>query len=111
MRCLLLLLLLWSFNSSAQMLGGTLVEEGRKLVSEIKYVQESNVNGWVIYELAVDREGNVTGITLEESSTKSTPAKVQVRNYLSKLKFEKGTHYPQFHHVRVKITLVVPKAN
>lgn len=109
MKILLPLICLISFASYGQMLSGTLKDEGRKLVSEVKYVQEGGTDGWVIYELAVNREGNVTGLTLEESTIKSTPNKVAVRNYLSGLKFEKGTHYPQFHHVRIKITVVKPK--
>jgi hypothetical protein len=109
MRIILSVFFLVSFTSFSQLLSGTLMDEGRKLISEIKYVQEGNVDGWVIYELAVNREGNVTGLTIIESTIKSTPAKVDVRNYLAGMKFEKGTHYPQFHHVRVKITVVKPK--
>ena len=109
MRYVLSLLGLFAFSAFGQMLNGTLKDEGRKIVWEVKYVQEGTVDRWVIYELAVNREGNVTGLTLEESTIKSTPAKVEVRNYLSGLKFEKGTHFPAFHHVRIKITVVKPK--
>jgi len=109
MRFLLILLLTLSFQSNAQLVSGTLIQEGRKEAEKISFIQESHVNGFMIYELSVDREGNVTGMKLIESSTNSTPAKVKVRNYLSTLKFEKGTHYPKFHDVRIKITLVVPK--
>lgn len=109
MKLLAFLFLFIGFSSNAQLVSGTLIEEGRKAITDIKFVQEGTANGYVVYELAVDREGNVTGLTLVESTIKSTPTKVNVRNYLKTVKFEKGTHYPQFHHVRVKVTLVVPK--
>lgn len=108
MKLLTFLFLLLASSSHAQLLSGTLVEEGRKAITNIQFVQEGTANGYIIYELAVDREGNVTGLNLIESTINSTPTKVKVRNYLKTVKFEKGTHYPAFHHVRVKITMVVP---
>lgn len=93
------------------MIGGTLKDEGRKLVSDIGYVQEGTIDGWAIYELAVNREGDVTSVALKETNLTRTSAKYQIHNYLSKLKFQKGAHYPQFHHVQIKITLVKPKGS
>jgi hypothetical protein len=112
MRTFLLLIslsALSAFSAFGQMLGGTLVDEGRKLASDVLYVQEGRVNGWAIFELAVDREGNVTGVELIETNVKSTPSKYELRNYVKTIQFQKGTHYPKFHHVRMKFTLVKPK--
>ena len=109
MRIIFTILLLTSYSSFGQMLSGTLVDEGRKLVSDVTYIQEGRVNGWAIFELAVDREGNVTGVDLIETTIKSTPSKYELRNYVKTIKFQKGTHYPKFHHVRMKFTLVKPK--
>ncbi len=109
MKLITFVFLLLASSSNAQLISGTLVEEGRKAITDIQFVQQGTANGFIVYELAVDREGNVTGIELVESTINSTPTKVKVRNYLKTVKFEKGTHYPAFHHVRVKITMVVPK--
>jgi hypothetical protein len=108
MRILFIAFILLSFQSNAQLLSGPLVDEGRKLVSETSFVIEGFHNGWAIYELSVDREGNVLSANIEDSNIKSTPSKREIRNYLMKLKFEAKTHYPKFHNVRVKITTVKP---
>ena len=109
MKALLFFFLLIGFSSFSQLVGGTLVEEGRKLSSSTSFIQEGTVDGWAIYELAVDREGNVTSAVIKESNLTRTSAKFQIRNYLMTLKFEAGTHYPKFHHVNIKMTLVKPK--
>lgn len=105
---LLFIFLMASNFANAQMVGGTLMEEGREMVSEVEFVQEGTVNGWATCELAVDREGNVTGVSVVETNLTRTSAKMQIRSYVYALKFEKGNHYPKFHHVQIKITLVKP---
>ena len=94
-----------------QILSGDLKDEGRKLVTETNFIVEGRVNGYAKYELAVNREGKVTGAKLLETDIKSTPSMVDLRNYVVTLKFEKGTYYPQFHHAVVKFTVVKPVAN
>ena len=84
------------------------MEDGRKLITEAFFVQEGSVNGWAICDLSVDIEGNVTSSSIIESNLKRTSAKMQIRNYVNTLKFEKGTHFPKFHRVTLKITLVKP---
>ena len=82
------------------------MDENRKLLTDdVQYVQAGSTYGWAIYTLAVDREGNVTSASLSDTDIKRTSAKFQIRNYLMTLKFEKGNHFPKFHHVDVKITL------
>lgn len=107
---ILFLFLLLSPLSQAQLVSGTLLEEGRKMVSDVSFIREGTIDGWAIYKLAVNREGNVTSATLEEANFNRTSAKIQLRNYLMTLKFEPGTYYPKFHHVNIKITLVKPNA-
>ena len=89
-------------------MGGSLVDEGRRLINNPSFVQEGTVNGWAIYDVSVDRNGNIKSATLKESNITRTSSKVQLRNYVVTMKFEKGTHYPQFHHANIKLTLVKP---
>lgn len=108
MKNILFLFLLISGSTFSQMVGGTLMEEGRKMITDAEFVQEGTVNGWAICELSVDREGNVTDVSVVETNLTRTSAKMQIRSYVNELKFEKGNHFPKFHHVRIKITLVKP---
>lgn len=94
--------------SFGQMISGTLLDEGRKLISESAYVLEGTIDGWAKYELSVDREGNVTATKLIETDLKRTSAKIQIHNHAKTLKFQPGTYFPEFHHVIVKFTLVKP---
>lgn len=94
---------------NGQILDGTVVEQGRKLLTEDpQYSHTGNVNGWAVFELAVDAMGNVTSIRLDDTNIKSTPARFELRNYLTRFKFEGATYYPKFQHVRVKLTMVKP---
>ena len=83
-----------------------LVDEGRSIIGNPEYTITGFSDGFAKYELAVNREGVVTSARLIESSLKSTPAKYEIRNHVVKFKFEKGTYYPKFHHVVVKITMI-----
>ena len=78
------------------------------MLTSTSFIIEGRTNGYAKYELSVDREGKVTGVRLLETDIKSTPAKFELRNEITKLKFEKGTYYPKFHHVVVKYTVVKP---
>ena len=96
--------------SFGQVISGALKESGRKMTTELPFEIEGNVNGYISYELTVNIDGNVTSTRLmsNQTSVKSTPAKVKVRNHVNKMKFEKGYHYPKFHKVVVKITMKKP---
>ena len=98
---------------SAQMLDGSLLDEGRKLVTKTDFVIYDANEGVLFYTLAVDRKGKVTSATLlgEGTTVTFTPTRMKARNYLVTLQFEEGTHYPQFHHVRVKVTVKAPPSN
>ena len=97
-----------SYQASAQLLSGDLLDENRKLETSTDFTLIDNNKGFVVCELAVDRTGKVTSIAfdLPASTVVSIPSKIKVRNYLNTFVFEKGNHFPAFHHVKVKITLV-----
>ena len=97
--------LLFSSACYSQMLRGTLFDEGRTILGAPEYTIEGISDGYADYELAVNRQGDVTSARLIKSSLRSTPAKFEIRNYVVKFKFEKGNYYPKFHHVVVKITM------
>lgn len=106
---LLVIPVLFACNFSyAQLIGGELVQEGRKLAVPSDFTMYESTEGAIFYELAVDREGKVNGVRLltEKSSKISTPLQVRARTYVLNLKFEPGTHYPKFQQCEVKINLV-----
>lgn len=109
MKKLILLILAFSSYSQAdsQILTGTLVDSGRKLLTtQETFAIEGTVDGTVVVELAVNREGIVTGTKIigEQSTVKSTPSRMKAENAAKKLKFTAGTRYAPFEHVRVKYT-------
>ncbi len=91
---------------SAQIVGGTLPHEGRKMVTQSDFTLPSSREGYAVYQLAVNREGNVTGAKLMGTDLKSTPLQMKIRDHLMEYKFQPGTYYPKHHHVDIKITLV-----
>lgn len=100
-------LLFLPFLSSAQLMEGTLMDEGRKMTTKSDFVLYDDNTGVLYYTLAVDRTGKVTSakMLLDGTTVTFTPTRMKARNYLMTLQFEPGTHYPQFHHVRVKVTV------
>lgn len=105
MRILLLLLLCTSSLAYGQILSGAILDEGRKLLTPTDFKYIGRADGFAILELAVDREGNVTGTRLIETDIKSTPAMYELKKEITKLKFEKGTYYPQAHHAQIRFTI------
>ena len=96
----------FSTFSFSQLLDGTLMDEARKMISVSTFKLIDNNEGVAFYQLAVNRNGEVTSATLLSagSTIVSTPTRMKMRNYLMTLKFEEGMYYPEFHHVRVKVT-------
>jgi len=107
-KVVFLLFILISYQSNAQLLSGDLVDESRKLITITDFTLKDPNKGFVVCDLAVDRTGKVTSIAFDLATTTvvSIPSKIKVRNYLNTFVFEKGNHFPAFHHVKVKITLV-----
>ena len=108
MKKALLSILLCGFSSIgfSQVIGGTLVNAGRKLLNEASFNISSKTSGEVILELSVNPKGEVTSskVIREESTISSTPLIMQAQNSSKKLKFTAGTHYEEFDHVKVKYT-------
>ena len=97
--------------STAQIIGGTLVDDGRKMISTSNFtVTDSLYTGTVVMSLAVNRKGEVTsGKNIAEGTTiTSTPIRIKVRNYAMKLKFEEAVYFPEFHYVTVKFMVKKP---
>ena len=99
-------ILLVSLTSNAQLLGGAVKDEGRKIVGQESFIREDRINGWIKYEVAVNREGEVMSARVVETNVKSTPVRVGAKKHPMALKFEKGNHFPKHHHAIVKFTLV-----
>lgn len=106
-KIILLCLLSITFSAQSQLVSGDLVQEGRKLVSQCDFRLSGGAEGDIYYELAVDREGNVTSERLitERTTVVSTPTRMRAKQMASELKFEPGTHYPHYHHVVIKIAV------
>ncbi|MDG1332796.1 MAG: hypothetical protein P8P74_10720 [Crocinitomicaceae bacterium] len=100
------LFIILASNGNAQILSGAVLEDGRKITGEPKYIVEGMKNGWAKYDLSVNIAGKVTSVTLVDSNLKSTPATTIIRNHVKKYTFEPGTYYPKFHHVIVKVTML-----
>ncbi|TXI85178.1 MAG: hypothetical protein E6Q38_00845 [Crocinitomicaceae bacterium] len=102
----LFLFIALSGTALSQLVDGPIVTDKRQLTSTIGFKLIDNNEGVLFYELSVDRTGKVTSATLVKEGTTviSTPTKIKVRNHLMQFKFEAGTHYPEFHKVKVKVT-------
>lgn len=101
-------LLLAAFSANSQILSGSLVDDNRQMISNTKFVLESNYNGHVTYVISVNPEGEVTSSKMveEKSTVFSTPANMEVKNFLKTIVFEKGNHFPKHHQATVKVMLV-----
>lgn len=108
--CIFMLLSTSSVHS--QILSGQIVDDNRQMISTTNFTIESNYNGYVVYEIAVNPEGEVTSSRMieEKSTVLSTPANMEVKSYLKSIVFEKGNHFPKYHHAIVKVMLVKSKA-
>ncbi len=96
-----------SLTTFGQLLDGPLIDEGRKLVVSPGFIVTDAHEGVIIFQLAVDRKGNVTSAKIDPSGTTvvSTPARIVATKHVKTFKFQEGTYFPEFHHVRVMITL------
>lgn len=99
-----------AFPGFSQMLSGELKNEGRVLTSDTPFVVEGTMNGFIVYELTVDRNGAVTAARVDEeqSTLRSTPSRLKMKKHVMSMKFTQGTYYPEFQTVFVKITSVKP---
>ena len=105
-------MLLSTFSVHSQILSGQIVDDNRQMISNTNFIIESNYSGYVVYEIAVNLEGKVTSSRMieEKSTVLSTPANMEVKDYLKNIVFEKGNHFQKHHHAIVKVMLVKSKA-
>lgn len=89
---------------NGQVLSGTVVESGRKLIGKFDFEIVGNKSGVVVVECAVNRKGDVTAtkVVYDETTITSTPDIMKSQNRGKKLKFTAGNGYAAFEHVRVK---------
>ena len=109
MKNVLILICAFCANQAyCQLLSGSLVDDNRKLLTTTDFTLKGTKEGVVVYDLAVDIYGNVTSETLVVNMTtiNSTPDRMAAKNLMKTFKFEPGTAYPKFHHVKVKVTFV-----
>jgi uncharacterized protein YuzE len=100
---------LTSVAVSGQVQSGSLVESGRNCLTQnpVFTLESSSTEGVIVVELAVNRDGKVTGTKIigEQSTLNSTPMMMKVQNAAKKLTFTAGTRYAAFEHVRIKYTI------
>ena len=90
---------------------GDVVKDNRKLITDQSFIIEGHVTGRLVFAISVDSEGIVSAARVieKESTIKSSPAKINARNYVTTFKFEPGTWFPKYHQGKITITMVKPK--
>lgn len=94
-------------NADAQLVGGDLLKDNRKIISNIQSeISSPRYNGILLFNISVNNDGIVTGATIEEkgSTIISTPARIDAKRLLLSLVFEKGNRFPKYHSGIYKIT-------
>ncbi len=88
--------------------GGDLKKDGRKITTDQPFVLNDSHEGSILFEIAVDAQGTITAIKVvdDETSVRSTPAKIKATNYVKKFEFEQGTWFPKHHQGTIRLSLV-----
>ena len=88
--------------------GGDIRHDGRELVGHPSFELDADHDGVIVFRIAVNAEGIITSAKpIADSTTiRSTPAKINARNYLSNFSFEPGTWYPKYHQGTIRLRLV-----
>ena len=97
----------FTFGAFAQ-LSGDIVRDGRQLVKSDSYMMQGSHTGKLVFDIAVNAEGEITAVKFvpSKSTITSTPARIKAQNYFADWKFEKGTAFPKFHQGTIAITMV-----
>ena len=88
---------------------GDIFMDKRTISKDIDYTVNYSKPGKIVFDIAVDMEGNVTSCVLNEkkSTITATGAIMNAKNkILQNLKFERGYEWPEFHRGYVQITTV-----
>ncbi len=97
----------FTFGAFAQ-LSGDIVRDGRQLVKSDSYMMQGSHTGKLVFDIAVNAEGEITAVKFvpSKSTITSTQARIKAQNYIADWKFEKGTAFPKFHQGTIAITMV-----
>lgn len=108
MKALFFVLFFYPLLSFGQLISGTAVSEGRKLITKTDFKLKSTMEGVIYYEVAINRKGKITSTTFKptNSTVKSTPLKIEAVNFLKGLEFDANDLYPEFHHALIAISFV-----
>lgn len=92
----------------AQILSGSAIESGRKLVNTVSFDIHGSRSGVVVLEVAIDNLGKVTSSRLvtEKSDVLSTPAVMIAKNAAKSFLFSPGTHFPEFQYALVRFNYI-----
>ena len=95
----------------AQVIGGALMVDQRKMDPKSTVRFEDTVTAELVYQIGVNNEGKIVYAQMDGNrSTKiSTPAEVRAMKNLKSILFEKGTVYPDIHYGEIRIYLAPAK--
>ena len=105
----LILLLFIAYGSADAQVMGDLATDGRGITTNIDYNLESDTTGIIVFDIAVNMDGQVTGCKFnpEKSNLRSTPLLISGKNGILKgLSFEVGYAFPKHHQGSVQINVV-----
>ncbi|MBD3638999.1 MAG: hypothetical protein HUJ25_16715 [Crocinitomicaceae bacterium] len=88
---------------------GEILSDKRPISKNIDYTINYSKPGKLIFNIAVDMDGNVTSCELDDkkSTIVTTTAMLKAKNKIMQyLKFERGYHWPEFHRGYVVIKTV-----
>ncbi len=97
----------FSLNGHSQVYGDVGISKRKVLTDCDRKISSSSKEGLIFIDIAVDVDGNVTSTELDEERSVVThiilvrEAKLRAK----KMKFEKGMHYPKFHHGVLQFTV------
>lgn len=106
-KILTLAVLLFSSGWALSQVEGPVMDDQRKITDSISYQINASSAGILVFDIAVNNNGDVTSCTLnrDSSTQKSMKSAYEAKNkILMTLKFEKGTKFPIHHQGRVIIT-------
>lgn len=101
----------FSTSTAFTQISGDVIKDNRKLLTDLPYEIEGHISGKITIEFSIDASGDISAskVLENESTIKSTPAKIKVLNHFSKFKFEEGTWFPKYHQGKIVITMVKSK--
>lgn len=96
-------------NNAFTQVYGELMMDKREVISKIEFTVDYSKPGRIVFDIAVDMDGNVTSCELNEdrSTVTATGAVMKGKSKIvQQLKFERGYHFPKFHYGQVQLNTV-----